>query len=51
MVDRAHFRLRDIIDAIDQIDLLLAGATFGDLLANRMQRAAFERFLEVLSEA
>lgn len=41
MGDRALFRLRDIVEAIDQIGLLMAGATFDDLLANRMQRAAF----------
>jgi uncharacterized protein with HEPN domain len=51
MADRTVFRLNDIIDAIEQIDLLLAGKSFEDLVKDRVLRAAFERFLEILSEA
>lgn len=51
MVDRTIFRLNDIVDAIDQIDLLLADKSFRDVIGDRILRAAFERFLEILSEA
>lgn len=51
MDERTIYRLRDIVDAIDQIELLLEGRTFDDLLRDRFLRAAFERFLEILSEA
>lgn len=51
MVDRVIFRLRDIIDSIDQIDGLLGKKSFSDVYADRICRAAFERFLEILSEA
>ena len=51
MNDRTIYRLRDIIDAIDQINGLLEGKTFKDAQADRVLRAAFERFLEILSEA
>ena len=51
MGDRTVYRLRDIIDALDQINLLLEGNVFKDVQADRVLRAAFERFLEILSEA
>ncbi len=51
MKDRTIFRLHDIIDAIDQIERLLRGVTFEDVQKDRVLRAAFERFLEILSEA
>lgn len=51
MNDRTIFRLQDIRDAIDQIDMLLSGKTFADMQSDRVLRAAFERFLEILSEA
>ena len=51
MGDRTVYRLRDIVDAIEQIDKLLAGQRFSDLEADRVLKAAFERFLEILSEA
>lgn len=51
MVDRTISRLRDIIDAIDQIESLLGGKSLDDMLGDRVMRAAFERFLEILSEA
>jgi uncharacterized protein with HEPN domain len=51
MVDRVVFRLRDIIDAIDQIQILLGEKSFADVFSDRICRAAYERFLEILSEA
>ncbi len=51
MADRTNFRLNDIIDAIDQIDALLQGRSYRDLTADKVVKAAFERFLEILSEA
>lgn len=51
MTDRSIRRLRDIIDAVDQIELLLEGKSLDDIKNDRFARAAFERFLEVLSEA
>lgn len=51
MAGRAIFRLRDMKDAIEQINALLDGRTFAALQADKVVRAAFERFLEILSEA
>jgi uncharacterized protein with HEPN domain len=51
MGDRTNFRLKDIIDAIDQIHALLKSKTYQDLTADKVVKAAFERFLEILSEA
>lgn len=51
MNDRTKYRLRDIANAIDDIDTLLSGKTFSDVQADRFLRAAFERFLEIVSEA
>jgi uncharacterized protein with HEPN domain len=51
MDDRTVFRLRDIIEAIDQIDLLLKDKDFSGLSRERVTKAAFERFLEIISEA
>lgn len=51
MVDRISRRLRDILDALDQIDLLLGGRSYADLEDDRVARAAYERFLEIVSEA
>ena len=51
MIDRLRSRLDDILDAIDQIDLLLRERTFETLLNDRQARAAYERFLEIISEA
>lgn len=50
-MDRSLHRLRDIVDAIDQIDMLARGRTLADLTQDRIMRAAFERFLEIISEA
>jgi len=51
MKDRTRFRLGDVADAVNQIHSLLDGRTFEDLLRDRVMRAAFERFVEILSEA
>ena len=51
MGERTIYRLRDIVDAIDKIDTLLNGKTFADVQSDAFLRAAFERFLEILSEA
>ncbi len=51
MGDRTSFRLKDIIDAIDQIHALLQNKSYQDLVADKVVKAAFERFLEILSEA
>lgn len=51
MADRTIFRLKDIIDAIDQIHALLKDKTYQDLTNDKVVKAAFERFLEILSEA
>ncbi len=51
MTDRTLFRLQDIVDSIDRIDGLLAGSNFADIHGDAVKRAAFERFLEILSEA
>jgi uncharacterized protein with HEPN domain len=44
-------RLRHITDAIDNIRVLLAGKTIELLERENAVRAAFERYLEIISEA
>lgn len=51
MDDRTIYRLGDVVDAIDNIDLLLTRKNFSDLQADHFLRAAFERLLEIVSEA
>lgn len=51
MKDRLASRLQDIVDAIDQIDILFKERSFSDLSSDRIVRAAYERFLEIISEA
>jgi uncharacterized protein with HEPN domain len=51
MGDRTNFRLKDIVDAIDQIQSLLQNKSYQDLVKDKVAKAAFERFLEILSEA
>lgn len=51
MSSRVAARLADIEDALKQIARLTAGKSFGDFVADRIAAAAFERFLEVVSEA
>jgi uncharacterized protein with HEPN domain len=51
MQERAAFRVRDVIDAISQIELLADDLTYEVFLTDRIKRAAFERFVEIISEA
>jgi uncharacterized protein with HEPN domain len=51
MDDRLLLRIRDIKERIRLIRELLAGKTFEEVSGNRFERAAFERFLEIISEA
>lgn len=51
MTDRTYWRLTDMKNAIVEIRKLLAGKTPDDIVTDMATRAAFERFLEVLSEA
>ena len=51
MDDRTKFRLKDIIDTIDQINSLFQGKSYQDLAKDKVAKAAFERFLEIVSEA
>lgn len=51
MTDRAVFRLRDMKENIQHIRALLDGKSLDDLTSDHVARAAFERFLEVMSEA
>lgn len=48
---RAVFRLRDMKENIRRIRSLLDSKTLDDLSSDHVTRAAFERFLEVMSEA
>lgn len=51
MADRTYWRLTDIKAAITETNKLLDGKTPDILSADRAVRAAFERFLEIASEA
>lgn len=51
MTDRAFWRLGDMKKAIRDIRSLLSGKSAATLSSDNVTRAAFERFLEVLSEA
>ena len=44
-------RLRDILEAITEIEDMLAGSSLDLLTADKMRRMATERYLEVVSEA
>jgi uncharacterized protein with HEPN domain len=48
---RAPWRLLDVKQSILEIRALLDNTTFDMLMVDRPRRAAFERFLEILSEA
>lgn len=48
--DRTMFRLQDIRQAITDIRGLLNGRDLEDVERDRVVRAAFERFLEIVSE-
>lgn len=49
--ERVLWRLRDIRWSIREINALLAGKTFETMYSDAVTKAAFERFLEILSEA
>lgn len=51
MADRTLYRLQDICQAIEAIDALLETVDLASIHEDRIKRAAFERFLEILSEA
>ncbi len=51
MKDRAIYRLRDMKKSIERINSLLGGKSFAQTQADPVALAAFERFLEILSEA
>lgn len=48
---RIAARLDDILRAIAEVKALLAGRSRDFLIQDRIARAAFERFLEIISEA
>jgi uncharacterized protein with HEPN domain len=50
-VDRAIYRLHDIKQAIGDIRQVLNGFTYERMLGDVRTRAAFERLLEIVSEA
>ncbi|WP_428031289.1 HepT-like ribonuclease domain-containing protein [Ancylobacter sp.] len=51
MEERALFRLQDMKASIENIRNLLDGRSFDAMYGDAATRAAFERFLEILSEA
>jgi uncharacterized protein with HEPN domain len=51
MVDRAIWRLGDIKKSIVEIRSRLLGKSFDEMYGEPVTRAAFARFLEILSEA
>jgi uncharacterized protein with HEPN domain len=51
MTSRAVWRLKDMKQSISDIRSLLAGKSLKELRDHRPMKAAFERFLEILSEA
>jgi uncharacterized protein with HEPN domain len=48
---RAYWRVRDMLEAISDIRALLDGRTFDAMHRDKNVRAAFERYLQVLTEA
>jgi uncharacterized protein with HEPN domain len=51
MPPTAEDRLQDILEAIAEIDKMLAGYGFEQFTADKMRRMATERYLEVICEA
>ena len=51
MAERTRQRLEDVLDAISQLELLVVGKKHSDLEIDRFFRAAYERFVEIVSEA
>jgi uncharacterized protein with HEPN domain len=50
MSSRAYWRVTDMASAISEIRKLLDGKNVNSLASDAATRAAFERFLEILSE-
>lgn len=50
MEDRVRYRMEDMVDAIDHAERVVANRSYEDLQADRISRAAYERFLEIVSE-
>jgi uncharacterized protein with HEPN domain len=50
-MQRAMQRVRDVLQAIDDLEDLAATVSFAEFESDRVKRAAFERFVEILSEA
>jgi uncharacterized protein with HEPN domain len=48
---RSSDRLDHILESITQIESMLKDKAFEDLSSDRVLRAAYERFLEIISEA
>ncbi|UVC07085.1 DUF86 domain-containing protein [Rhizobium sp. TH2] len=51
MDQRTRLRLADILDAIEQLNLIFDGMNYSEFVADKIKRAACERFLEIVSEA
>jgi uncharacterized protein with HEPN domain len=51
MPPTAEDRLRDILEAIAEIDTMLAGLSIEQFATDKMRRMATERYLEVVCEA
>ena len=51
MTERAIWRLRDMRKSILEVKSLLHGKSFDQMYGEPVTRAAYERFLEILSEA
>lgn len=51
MEEKLLFRLNDILSTIEHVTLLLNDKSIQDLQNDRISKAAFERFLEIISEA
>jgi len=51
MPPTAEDRLQDILEAIAEIDKMLAGCRLEQFTADKMRRMATERYLEVICEA
>ncbi len=51
MDERIRYRLNDIIRSIEDIDELLSDKSYDTFVSDKIMKAAFERFLEILSEA
>jgi uncharacterized protein with HEPN domain len=51
MSNRGRDRLCDMLDAIDTIEQLVDGRSRDDVFGDKVLRAAYERLLEIISEA